>query len=641
MMMMADQARHHHDLLAAARGRVRTMKRLRLVPSLLVYALIVEDEATLLVGSFAPSLALLPRQAGRADGKKAGSRTIASYTPSSFEPSDGSSVTKNEKYGADESEWREVYQRVAEHDPTWFDAYVVHVLDTSRSDDETPAPVLLGASSVVDPEINSHGQQNSQSSSGPSVDDLMAELARLDEDFRNARIGHHQAAADAATATPAETTTPTATTEQDALDYPPSKPQELELATAATVDKSEAASLEGDNSVDPRGDIHQVSQANADEAIEPEADVESRVLEPTVLAGSSRERMPEIQASSVEGPEVSRDDVPAVGAAAVARSETPKAVSPVTAATASADDRVVVYRDSSLQDSEYSTIPFASLEELGYREADVASLRPEALELIVTERLRRPRSGVPDRWKRDAGAIPRAAGRRDADDLVSIVAESDVKAFVERTSSKEPPRTKFDASTKSDLDPATSGRRSRVSDEKYASREESMSGRRDNIDAPPRDKRVDEPTDRKAPEPRSRGEGRSRPIYSGRPVRRERTAVSLQDPPKQSAFWPDIDTFRNLLRDEASLRLRILGNDWAGVVKDESDWRLDLYTRWLWTLHHGVGEPIVESRSDRMRRMSYRSSAAVPPAPRVRKPSSSKSRGSSGGKRKRPNPETI
>jgi hypothetical protein len=604
------------------------MKRLRLLPSLLVYAMIVEDEATLLVGSFAPSLALLPRQAGRANVKKAVARTTPLSSSASFEPSDGSSVTKNEKYGADKSELREVYQRVAEHDPTWFDAYVVHVLDSPR-DDETP-PVLLAASPVVDPEINSHGQQQiRQSSSGPSIDDLTAELARLDEDFRTSRtrIGHRQSAADTATALSAETTTPRATTEPVVLEYPPSKPQELELATVAVVDESDAASLEGDQDVDPRGDIHQELQADADEAIEPEADVESRAPEPTVLAGSSGERTAEIPASNVEGPEVSSrasDDVPRVGAAAVARSETPKAaVSPVSAATASADDRVVVYRDSSRPNKEYSTIPFSSLEELGYREADVASLRPEALELIVKERLSRPRSGVPDRWKRDAGAIPRAAGRRDADDLVSIVAESDVKAFVERTDSKQPLRTKSDAPTKSDLDSAAPGRRSRVSDEKNLSREESVSGRRNNRDAPSRDKRVDEPTDRKAPEPRSRGEGRSRPIYSGRPVRRERTAVALQDPPKPSAFWPDIDTFRNLLRDEASLRLRILGNDWAGVVKD------------------GVGEPIVESRSDRMRRMSYRSSAAVPPAPRVRKPSSSKSRGSSGRKRKRPNPETT
>jgi hypothetical protein len=75
------------------------------------------------------------------------------------------------------------------------------------------------------------------------------------------------------------------------------------------------------------------------------------------------------------------------------------------------------------------------------------------------------------------------------------------------------------------------------------------------------------------------------------------------DPPAPDSFlWPDVDTFRDLIRKEAGFRLAILGDDWSGVVKDESDWRLNLYTDWLWTLHNGWGSPIVESRSDRMRK---------------------------------------
>ena len=35
------------------------------------------------------------------------------------------------------------------------------------------------------------------------------------------------------------------------------------------------------------------------------------------------------------------------------------------------------------------------------------------------------------------------------------------------------------------------------------------------------------------------------------------------------------------------LRLRILGDDWADVVKQESDWLLGLYKSWLWT-HAGT-----------------------------------------------------
>jgi hypothetical protein len=48
--------------------------------------------------------------------------------------------------------------------------------------------------------------------------------------------------------------------------------------------------------------------------------------------------------------------------------------------------------------------------------------------------------------------------------------------------------------------------------------------------------------------------------------------------------------------------MRILGPDWVDSVKEESDWRLDLYRNWLWTLSRGWGEPMVQSRSDRMRK---------------------------------------
>jgi hypothetical protein len=70
----------------------------------------------------------------------------------------------------------------------------------------------------------------------------------------------------------------------------------------------------------------------------------------------------------------------------------------------------------------------------------------------------------------------------------------------------------------------------------------------------------------------------------------------------KSFLWPDVDTFQKLLRDEATFRLRILGNDWTDVVKEEIDWRNDLYTSWLHTLQNGIGEPFVQSRSDRLRR---------------------------------------
>jgi hypothetical protein len=60
-----------------------------------------------------------------------------------------------------------------------------------------------------------------------------------------------------------------------------------------------------------------------------------------------------------------------------------------------------------------------------------------------------------------------------------------------------------------------------------------------------------------------------------------------------------MDTFRDLLRSEAELRVRILGEDWADAVKDESNWRLSLYKEWLWALNRGIGNPLFPSRSDK------------------------------------------
>jgi hypothetical protein len=112
-------------------------------------------------------------------------------------------------------------------------------------------------------------------------------------------------------------------------------------------------------------------------------------------------------------------------------------------------------------------------------------------------------------------------------------------------------------------------------------------------------------------------------MYTGRPAPvKKRWKPDDDPPPPQSRLWPDIDTFRRLLRSEAKFRLRILGNGFAEAVKDESDWRLDLYKNWLWTLHRGVGKPFVESRSDRTRRR--RGEVDGPEARRRRARSSSK-----------------
>jgi hypothetical protein len=82
----------------------------------------------------------------------------------------------------------------------------------------------------------------------------------------------------------------------------------------------------------------------------------------------------------------------------------------------------------------------------------------------------------------------------------------------------------------------------------------------------------------------------------------------------------DIDTFRDLLRTEAEMRLRILGDGWSDTVKRESSWRLRLYKEWLWNLHDGVGEPLVQSSREQERRRVKRDreDSIPPPSNRAR-----------------------
>ena len=120
-----------------------------------------------------------------------------------------------------------------------------------------------------------------------------------------------------------------------------------------------------------------------------------------------------------------------------------------------------------------------------------------------------------------------------------------------------------------------------------------------------------------------------RTVYNGRtstrPKRRDTNYSNDLPPslPPKSGIWPDVDTFQKLLRDEATFRLRILGNDWTDIVKEEIDWRNDLYTNWLQTLQNGIGEPFVQSRSDRLRRQRRPS---PPPQDPVRRNERTKSK---------------
>lgn len=50
---------------------------------------------------------------------------------------------------------------------------------------------------------------------------------------------------------------------------------------------------------------------------------------------------------------------------------------------------------------------------------------------------------------------------------------------------------------------------------------------------------------------------------------------------RSDEFWMDTETFSSFLRKEAQFRLSILGPGWSEAVKGESQWRLQIYKKWL------------------------------------------------------------
>ncbi|KAL7479772.1 hypothetical protein ACHAW6_005501 [Cyclotella cf. meneghiniana] len=119
------------------------------------------------------------------------------------------------------------------------------------------------------------------------------------------------------------------------------------------------------------------------------------------------------------------------------------------------------------------------------------------------------------------------------------------------------------------------------------------------ISSPLRRSYYEEEEDSYQKPPRRREADRRQP----RPRRRRELVIDRDedddnDPPPNK-FWMDLPTFRDFLRTEARLRLKILGPDWKESVLDESRWRFDLYKRWLFLLNDGVGENPLYKYNDR------------------------------------------
>jgi hypothetical protein len=258
--------------------------------------------------------------------------------------------------------------------------------------------------------------------------------------------------------------------------------------------------------------------------------------------------------------------------------------------TKAIDERVVVFSDSRLKKRQ--RILLSKLVSLGYSTEEILSLDPDALSLIVEDKLRRPSTGVPVTWKSDKQLIKiESFNDSNMQSSSSIATETPVAETSD-------PKARLNM-TSSDAEVTTSTKEPQVDRRRDPTNELTSETSRINGEARIKPtKEVERTNAADACTPTK--EERKRRVFTGRPE----PGPPRDDPPPPKAFWPDIDTFRSLLRKEAAMRLRILGDDWSQTVKDESEWRLNLYKNWLWTLHTGVGDPLIESRSDRMRRSS-------------------------------------
>jgi hypothetical protein len=264
-----------------------------------------------------------------------------------------------------------------------------------------------------------------------------------------------------------------------------------------------------------------------------------------------------------------------------------------------ADDRLIVYKGP--LSKAWKQVGLQKLLNLGYTEGEVTSLLPDTLELLALENIRRPSSGIPARWK----------AKGSSSEMIKIVSVEEATTLTRSKSTKESPEkvesTPFESVPRKQ---SRDGTDTDDEDTTPSSRLERRQKRQQRQDTEDDDKAEVDPSLIKEGRRRNRRErvatmedGSPKPLYSGRPTEGAAKKRRKGDPPPPTRFWPDMDSFRNLLRSEADFRLRILGDGWTDVLKDESTWRHDVYSDWLWTLSNGIGSPHVESRSDRSRRM--------------------------------------
>ena len=257
--------------------------------------------------------------------------------------------------------------------------------------------------------------------------------------------------------------------------------------------------------------------------------------------------------------------------------------------TAIEPEFVILYRDFYKQDR-LQCVPLQALVVLGYTPEEIPFLQTDVLSLIIQDSIERPTRGIPPQWK-----ISQSQYQVLKDDVRIMYNDEAQALLLEKNKSR---RTTTTTTTPS-----------QVGGDKVetvlSSRDDTFGDINERKDAPlPQRQRRPSSSVLDEPESNTSTRTRSRPPDRKQQQRPPVTASSSKrrpDPPR-NPLWMDIDTFRDLLKREAELRVRILGEGWSETIKRESSWRLRLYKEWLWNLHDGVGEPLFQSESERVRR---------------------------------------
>lgn len=312
--------------------------------------------------------------------------------------------------------------------------------------------------------------------------------------------------------------------------------------------------------------------------------------------------------------------------------------------------------------------PLSALEKLGYNQKELQLLRPQVLELIVDDRIPRPRRGIPKRWvksmdddqydeeeersdedfgwqvqvispkkptksentRRQNNEQRVTVSKEDTTDAVSedrIDNQKDVTPTTRRSTNSredEPFSRVKDASSRatsggtignkpSEIDNELNQPRRQQQQQQQSSSEYEQDFRRERGYRPPPQRRK-QPLSERNDGYDERANARQ-PRHQRRNNRRQRTPKrqellidreSYGDDPSGNKFWMDLPMFKDFLRKEAQFRLKILGPDWKESVLDESRWRYDLYKTWLQMVDDGVGENPLYTYSDRPRRRRSR-----------------------------------